>query len=237
MLGGFGQLCGEDLLVSCQGGGVCRLGKGLCRRGGQRPEEVEEPRQGTQAKQPSTCLRPAPMPVGFQRGGHQPRSEGAVALESLLQEVVHPVGGAHRRPEFAQRCERGFRPLWRPQHPKPGWLPPVLAAEGTDSFRNPHLGFFLLNLASGGGEGLFCELGDPRRRRCRQPDEDVVQVGAQDHRRICILWREAVLRLQEVHKLAPKPLQRRPESHREEERAEHVALLHPQSGEQWDPPA
>ena len=44
-----------------------------------------------------------------------------------------------------------------------------------------------------------------------------------------------MLRVQEVHESAPKPLKRRPEGHREEERAEHVALFHPQSGSQRAP--
>ena len=47
LLGGCGQLCGKDLLVGRPRGGVCLFSEVLRRLGGQRPEEVEEPRQGT----------------------------------------------------------------------------------------------------------------------------------------------------------------------------------------------
>ena len=70
MLGGGGQLGGEELLVACQRGGVSAFGELACRRRGQGPEKVEEAGEGAKPEEPRPRLDPTPAGVGLDGGRH-----------------------------------------------------------------------------------------------------------------------------------------------------------------------
>ena len=71
----------------------------------------------------------------------------------------------------------------------------------------------------------------------REPDQDVVQVGAQRHRRFSLILGVAVLLHPSRHYGCAESLYRLAKAHREKERPEHVPLLHTQCGLQALPPA
>ena len=83
----------------------------------------------------------------------------------------------------------------------------------------------LFHQASGRGKSLGCEGWHTPGRFRREPHHDVVQVGAQHHRRFSLLLGVAVLLHQDVHQKLGEPLHRPPEGHGEEQGPENIPLL------------